>query len=137
MLVEAQQFGESLWGKTAKLVVKLPDGTLEDYFLKACCFARSKTPTPEMGLIAVALRLQVVPKLDNIGKQMCHGEFESLKAIDKVSPGFVPKPYGWGKIASGEGSYFLLVEFRHIGRQVGYDAVLFSQIQGLGGCDLY
>jgi aminoglycoside phosphotransferase (APT) family kinase protein len=49
---------------------------------------------------------------------MCHGGFESLKAIDAVSPGFVPKPYVWGEIGREEGSYFLLVEFRHIGRQV-------------------
>ncbi|KAK4656892.1 hypothetical protein QC762_0040250 [Podospora pseudocomata] len=35
-LVESQQFGKSLWGKTGKLTVKLPDATLEDYFLKMC-----------------------------------------------------------------------------------------------------
>lgn len=49
---------------------------------------------------------------------MCEGEFESLKAVDAVSPGFVPKPYAWGKAAQQEGTYFLLVEFRDIARQV-------------------
>lgn len=39
--VESQQFGKSLWGKTGKLTVKLPDATLEDYFLKVIlCPAR-------------------------------------------------------------------------------------------------
>ncbi|KAK4110824.1 hypothetical protein N656DRAFT_799558 [Canariomyces notabilis] len=105
-LVDAQKFGESLssWGKTAKLVVKLPDGTLQDYFLKG---------GRPFKFLAV-----VVPRLGPIGKQMCHGEFESLKAIDAVSPGFVPKPYAWGEIGREEGSYFLPVEFRHIGRQL-------------------
>ncbi|KAK1830453.1 Fructosamine kinase-domain-containing protein [Podospora conica] len=93
VLVDAKQFGKSNWGNTAKLVIRLPGGTLQDYFLK------------------------VVPKMGLIGKQMCQGEFESLKAIDAVSPGFVPKPYAWGEIKCEEGSYFLLVEFRHIGRQ--------------------
>ena len=44
-----------------------------------------------------------------IGKHMCHGGFESLKAIHTVSPGFVPKPYAWGRISKAEGGYFLLV----------------------------
>ncbi|KAK0710572.1 Fructosamine kinase-domain-containing protein [Apiosordaria backusii] len=59
---------------------------------------------------------------------MCHGEFESLKAIDNVSPGFVPKPYAWGQIASEEGSYFLLVEFRHIGCQPAEPLKLASRL---------
>lgn len=62
--------------------------------------------------------LQTV-KLGQMGRQMCEGEFESLKAIYEVSPGFVPKPYAWGKLAKAElETYFLLVEFRDIGRQV-------------------
>nr|CDP25845.1 Putative fructosamine-3-kinase [Podospora anserina S mat+] len=72
-------FGKSLWGKTGKLTVKLPDATLEDYFLK------------------------VIQNLDSIGKQMCHGEFESLKAIHSASPGFVPKPYARGRLRMKKG----------------------------------
>jgi len=34
-IVRAEQFGESLFGNTAKLTVKLPDGALQEYFLKA------------------------------------------------------------------------------------------------------
>ncbi|KAK4447250.1 Fructosamine kinase-domain-containing protein [Podospora aff. communis PSN243] len=62
-------------------------------------------------------KLVVVPKLGELGMHMCHGEFESLQAIDAVSPGFVPKPCGWGEIGDEEETYFLLVEFRHILRQ--------------------
>ena len=50
---------------------------------------------------------------------MCEREFESLKAIHAVSPGFVPEPYAWGKYAEEDPeTYFLLVEFRDIGKQV-------------------
>ena len=38
------------------------------------------------------LTSQVVT-LGALGKQMCEDEFESLKAIHAVSPGFVPEPY--------------------------------------------
>jgi protein-ribulosamine 3-kinase len=49
---------------------------------------------------------------------MCEGEFESLKAIHAVSPGFVPKPYAWGKFQQDEpATYFLLAEFRDVGEQ--------------------
>ena len=59
---------------------------------------------------------------------MCRGEFESLKAIQAVSPGFVPKPYAWGRIGNAEGGYFLLVEFRHIKSQVSDPPFLLLQI---------
>lgn len=50
---------------------------------------------------------------------MCIGEFESLKAIYEVSPGFVPKPYAWGMFEwDGPETYFLLTEFRGIDKQV-------------------
>lgn len=50
---------------------------------------------------------------------MCEGEFESLKAIHAVSPGFVPQPYSWGKYTQEDPeTYFLLAEFRDVGKQV-------------------
>jgi len=53
------------------------------------------------------------------GAKKCEGEFESLKAIYAVSPGFVPKPYAWGKYKNEEReAYFLLEEFRDILAQV-------------------
>ena len=50
---------------------------------------------------------------------MCEGEFESLKAIHAISPGFVPEPYAWGKyVQEIPETYFLLAEFRDVGKQV-------------------
>ena len=55
------------------------------------------------------------------GRHMCEGEFESLKAIYAVSPGFVPRPYAWGKYYHNEPeTYFLLTEFRDVGEQVKF-----------------
>ena len=60
-----------------------------------------------------------VVTLGATGKHMCEGEFESLKAIHAVSPGFVPEPYAWGKYSQEDPeTYFLLAEFRDIGKQV-------------------
>ena len=57
--------------------------------------------------------------LGEIGRHMCEGEFESLKAIYEVSPDFVPKPYAWGKYSKEDPeTYFLLAEFRDVGQQV-------------------
>ncbi|KAI0107808.1 Fructosamine kinase-domain-containing protein [Nemania sp. FL0031] len=90
-LQEARQYGSSLWGRTAKLTVQLPDGTIKPYFLK------------------------VVPNEDP-GKHMCEGEYESLKAMNEVVPSFIPKVYAWGPLEKGPG-YFLLAEFRDVGKQ--------------------
>lgn len=60
-----------------------------------------------------------VISLGETGRHMCEGEYESLKAIYAVSPGFVPKPHAWGKYKqSSEETYFLLAEFREVGEQV-------------------
>ena len=49
---------------------------------------------------------------------MCEGEFESLKAIHAISPGFVPEPYAWGKYTREDPeTCFLLAEFRDIKEQ--------------------
>lgn len=93
-IVHALEYGKSLWGRTAKIMVRLPSGEEKDYFLKAF-------------------------PLGDLGRHMCEGEFESLKAIHAVSPGFVPKPYAWGKyLQDTPETYFLLAEFRYIGEQV-------------------
>lgn len=54
----------------------------------------------------------------------CKGEYESLKAIFNVCPGFAPAPHGWGKCEEdGSEAYFLLEEFVQIGAQVS-DSIL-------------
>ena len=80
----------SLWGKTAKVIVELPSGEEKSYFLKV------KLPCEDEFMEWLTLILKVVT-LGATGRHMCEGEFESLKAIHAVSPGFVPEPYAWGK----------------------------------------
>ncbi|KAL9065891.1 MAG: hypothetical protein Q9161_007944 [Pseudevernia consocians] len=59
-----------------------------------------------------------VTTLGAMGKQMCKGEFESLKAIHVISPGFVPEPYARGMCSQeSPETCFLLAEFRNIGEQ--------------------
>jgi protein-ribulosamine 3-kinase len=62
--------------------------------------------------------VQVV-SLGETGRHMCEGEYESLKAIYSVTPGFVPKPFAWGRYGKID-TYFLLAEFRDVGEQVSF-----------------
>lgn len=59
--------------------------------------------------------------LDQTGRTMIEGEFESLKALNSVSPDLVPLPHAWGKFhaksSSDADTYFLLTEFREVGEQ--------------------
>ena len=96
-VLAARNYAKSLWGQTAKIETELPTGEGKSYFLKSAA-------------------------LDNLGRQMIEGEFESLRAIHQVSPTLVPYPHAWGKYetplsSSGSDVYFLLEEFREIGHQ--------------------
>jgi hypothetical protein len=52
-------------------------------------------------------------------KSKCEGEYEALKAIYAVSPGFTPKPHAWGKLSESEAeTYFLLEDFVKLQKQV-------------------
>ncbi|KAL8880338.1 MAG: hypothetical protein Q9198_002233 [Flavoplaca austrocitrina] len=94
-VVHALSYGESLWGKTGKVIVQLPDGDIQNYFLK-------------------------VVTLGSTGRFMCEGEYESLKEIYQVSPDFVPRPLAWGRYRELKPEiYFLLTQFRDVGDQVG------------------
>ena len=63
---------------------------------------------------------------------MCQGEFESLKAIHAVSPGFVPTPHAWGKFEkSPSATYFLLAEFRDVGEQPADPSKLTARLADL------
>lgn len=92
-VINALNYGESLWGKTAKIIAELPSGEIVNYFLK-------------------------VVTLGDTGRAMCHGEYESLREIYNITPDFVPEPYGWGSLAKAPESYFLLTQFRDVGEQV-------------------
>ncbi|WEW60611.1 hypothetical protein PRK78_006098 [Emydomyces testavorans] len=78
--------GTSYFAKTGRLDVELADGVSQSFFIK------------------------VISK--EVGKNMVHGEFESMKAIYAVIPDFVPKPIAWGSYASIPDTHFFLSEYR-------------------------
>ncbi|CAG8970814.1 hypothetical protein HYALB_00001601, partial [Hymenoscyphus albidus] len=105
-VLHALEYKKSHLGKTAKLVVELPDGKVESYFLK-------------------------ILLMGEIGRKMCEGEYESLKAIYEVSAGFVPKSYYWGEYDKNTQPYFLLEEFRDIGKQPADPITLATKLADL------
>ncbi|KAK7748374.1 hypothetical protein SLS62_008637 [Diatrype stigma] len=82
-VIEAVAWGASAWTRTAKITVRLPDDTIKNYFLK-CAIER--------------------------GAIMMEGEYQSLRTIYDLMPGFTPQVYGWGKFESSN-VYFLLMDF--------------------------
>ncbi|PHH91151.1 hypothetical protein CDD83_1485 [Cordyceps sp. RAO-2017] len=76
----------------------------------AFSLSRSLTPSSDAAKIV---------RQGALGRLMCGGEFDSLRAIAAASPGFCPEPHAWGRCARpGPEAYFLLTEFRDIGVQV-------------------
>lgn len=61
--------------------------------------------------------IEQVAKGDD-GKGMVHGEYESMKAIMKYRPEFVPHPIAWGTFSSYPNMHFMVSEFREMNRQV-------------------
>lgn len=49
---------------------------------------------------------------------MMYGEYESMKAIAKYSPDFVPHPIAWGTFASDPNLHFMVEQFREMDREV-------------------
>ncbi|KIW73235.1 hypothetical protein PV04_01369 [Phialophora macrospora] len=85
-VLSARKFAQSRWTLTARLDIVLPDGTARSYFLK-CAAA-------------------------DAGRVMMEGEFQSMSAIHRTTPGLVPRPHGWGKLSTScPEMYFFLVEF--------------------------
>ncbi|KAK2787219.1 hypothetical protein FQN52_007308 [Onygenales sp. PD_12] len=98
-VISSRAYGMSLWGRCAKIVAELPDGTTKKYFLKV-----AKGPNAAI---------------------MCEGEFESMKAINHTLPSMAPKPWAWGKYKNDE-AYFMLVDFREVGAQPPPDPIKFT-----------
>lgn len=114
-LVHAVKYAESLCGRTAKVVVELPDGRIECYFLKVS-FIIIKF---QHGCAVSKKQILRQVVMGETGAQRCEGEYESLKAVYAVSPGFAPIPYAWGKCKNqASEAYFLLEEFRYVRKQV-------------------
>lgn len=92
-------WGASAWTTTSKITARLSDGTTKAYFLKT---AKERGPI------------------------MMEGEFNSLRTIDEVVPGFVPAVHGWGKFKSSD-TYFLIMDFIDL-QMVLPDPIKFCQI---------
>jgi fructosamine-3-kinase len=76
----------SFWANAGRIDVELADGTPKVFFIK------------------------VLSK--EVGKNMVHGEFESMKAIHSLLPDFAPKPIAWGTYQTIPDTHFFLCEFR-------------------------
>lgn len=78
----------SFWANTGRIDVELADGTPKTFFIK------------------------VISKEQ--GKNMMHGEFESMKAIYAVLPAFAPKPIAWGTYKTLPDTHFFLCDYREM-----------------------
>ena len=78
----------SFWANTGRIDVELADDTLRSFFIK------------------------VLSK--DLGKNMLHGEFESMKAIYTLLPNFAPKPIAWGSYSTVPDTHFFLCDFREM-----------------------
>jgi len=65
-VISTEGHGVSFWANTGQIDIELEDGTPQTFFIK------------------------ILSK--DVGKDMVHGEYESLKAIHTVLPDFAPKP---------------------------------------------
>ncbi|KAF2688475.1 hypothetical protein K458DRAFT_464970 [Lentithecium fluviatile CBS 122367] len=85
-VVCTEAHGVSFWASTGRIDVELADGSPQSYFIKAMS--------------------------GNTGRNMVHGEFESMTAIYRVTPTFAPKPIAWGTYESVPDTHFYLSEYR-------------------------
>jgi protein-ribulosamine 3-kinase len=87
-VVDIIPHGSSFWTQTAHLETILADGKPKSFFVKIA--------------------------LDEQGRRMMHGEFESMSALYAIAPDFVPKPYAWGTYKDIEGMHFFLCDFQFV-----------------------
>lgn len=87
-MISTEGHGVSFWSNTGRIDVELADGTSQSFFIKVIS--------------------------DDVERKMMHGEFESMKAIHKLLPDFVPKPIAWGTYKSVPNTHFSLCQFREM-----------------------
>lgn len=112
-LIQAVTYAHSISSSTAKLEVQLFDSTVAYYFLKVTYNHRAAANCNKlMGYLS-----QIITGPTAMSK--CESEYEALKAIYAVSPGFAAKPHAWGKLKVFKPeAYFLLEDFVKIRQQV-------------------
>lgn len=85
-VLSASRFGTSAWTVTARLHLRLPNGSEERYFLKSA---------PE-----------------DHGKTLMEGEFNAMSELYKWAPDLTPKPHSWGRYELEEPvAYFFLSQY--------------------------
>jgi fructosamine-3-kinase len=85
-VISTEGHGVSFWGNTGRIDVQLVDGRPKTFFIKVVS--------------------------QDVGKNMVHGEFESMKAIHTLLPDFAPKPIAWGSYQTIPNTHFLLCDYR-------------------------
>ena len=88
MVKSTETHGISFWANTGRITVELEDGTPLCFFIKVLS--------------------------GETGRAMVNSEFESMKAIYRILPSFVPKPIAHGTYQSVPNTHFLLCEFREM-----------------------
>lgn len=87
-MISTEGHGVSFWAHTGRIEVKMADGALGTFFIRVVS--------------------------GETGRNMVHGEFESMKAIHALTPDFAPKPIAWGTYDSVPSTHFFLCEFREM-----------------------
>lgn len=83
-----ENHGVSFWAQTGRIDVLLRNGTPQSFFIK------------------------VISK--GLGMDMTRGEFQSMSAIHKFLPEFVPRPIACGTYSTIPDTHFFLCEFREM-----------------------
>ncbi|KAI0436724.1 Fructosamine kinase-domain-containing protein [Xylaria telfairii] len=85
-IISANRFGTSAWTVTARLDLKLPDGSVNRIFLKSAPGSH--------------------------GRVLMEGEFNAMSELYKWDPELVPKPLAFGRYAAADPeAYFFLSEY--------------------------
>ena len=112
-VILAAGHGASFWTRTARVDTVLPDKTPMAFFLKVG--DRKLLPPTFRYLRALntdSSACQIAS--GERGRGMMRGEFESMTAIQAVSPSFAPKPVAWGTFKSNSELHFFLCDFHEM-----------------------
>jgi len=84
-VVSAIPHGASFWTRTARVTVKLANGSAQLFFLK-------------------------IGK-DDFSRDMLRSEYEGVNALYRIVPELVPRPIAWGAYMSKPDTFFFLADF--------------------------
>jgi protein-ribulosamine 3-kinase len=88
VVIEVMAWAVSGWTQTFRVTTELPDGEIQEYFLKTSS--------------------------EDFAEVMFKGEFHSLDAMHNLMPDSCPKPRGWGQYKSALGTFFVVMDFLHL-----------------------